>query len=305
MGTTYSVKIAESLNVNKVEFLKHKIDSILIHVNQLFSTYIPDSEISKFNNSENGMEVSDEFKKLFLLSQEINSNTNGAFDPTVHPLVKLWGFGNKGKIDSLPNDMVINNIKSSIGLENISIEKNQFIKSITQIELDFSAIAKGYGVDAVSQLLFDENFTNFMVEIGGEVYCSGSKFKSNWQIGLQNPFSDSNNDNVLKIANLNNRAMATSGSYRNFFEFNGKKYSHTINPQTGYPVDHNVVSVTIIADNCANADAYATAMMVLGHNDGLQIIENNENLEAVFIVGDVEDYQIIQSSGMAKIMKDL
>ena len=305
MGTTYSIKIADKIDRKKIKDLNLKINFLLININNLFSTYIPNSEISKFNKSINSFKMTDEFSNLYKLSEEIYQNTNGAYDPTIHPLVKLWGFGSEGRIDSLPNDLNIKNIKSSIGLNKISINKNNLLKSNPHIELDFSAIAKGYGVDAVSQFLINNRIINFMVEIGGEIYCNGTKYEEHWQIGLQNPFSNSNNDDVLKIINLKNNAMATSGNYRNYFEFNGEKYSHTINPDTGYPVNHNVVSVTIISDNCAIADGYATAMMVLGQNDGLRIIEERENLEAIFVVGSSDQYQIIQSTGIKKFTGDL
>tara|TARA_B100001029_G_C15035567_1_gene439896 strand:- start:545 stop:1468 length:924 start_codon:yes stop_codon:yes gene_type:complete len=305
MGTTYNIRISDSINSQKIKIVNSKIDSLLIHINSLFSTYIFDSEISKFNKTKNSLEISSEFILLFNLSKEVNRKTNGAFDPTIHPLVKLWGFGENNRIDSIPSNLEILNTKSVIGLEHIIIKNNQLLKLNPKIELDFNAIAKGYGVDAISKLLISENIFNFMVEIGGELFCNGKKNNENWKIGIQNPFINSKSNNVLRIIEINNKAMATSGSYRNFFEFNGQKYSHTINPKTGYPINHNLVSVSIIADNCTIADSYATAMMVLGYKRGLEIIEQDENLEAIFIVGDSENHKIIGSSGMTKIMNNL
>jgi len=304
MGTTYNIKIIKNSNNVNFNSIQFGIDSVLIEVNKLFSTYIPESEISKFNVSKKEFEISDEFKHLFLHSDEINKNTNGAFDPTIHPLVKLWGFGNKGKIDKLPDSDIINNILENIGFNEIELIQNKLIKSNPNIELDFSAIAKGYGVDVVSNFLVSNDIKNFMVEIGGEVFCKGNKFGQEWKIGLQNPFFSNNNESVLKIISLKNVAMATSGSYRNYFEFDGVQFSHTINPSTGYPIKHDAVSVSVIANDCATADAYATALMVLGVDKGIELINKNKSLEAVFIKGNEENFKLILSKNMGELFND-
>jgi FAD:protein FMN transferase len=305
MGTTYNIKIFEQKSIENIQQLQSQIDSVLLHVNKLFSTYMPDSEISQFNKSDSLFTVSDEFNKLFLLSKIIYKNSNGAFDPTVHPLVKLWGFGNKGKINELPSNELVLNTFNKIGFDNIFIKNNLLIKSNQYLELDFSAIAKGYGVDKVSELLINNNVNNFMVEIGGEVYCHGNKLNDDWVIGLQNPFSELGYENILKVINLKNKAMATSGNYRNYFEIDGQKYSHTINPQTGFPVTHNIVSVSVIANDCSSADGYATALMVMEKEAGLKLINSISGLEAIIIYGEEENYKLLKSDGIDKIMNDL
>ena len=301
MGTTYNIKIAESGNIGNLNTHQVKIDSVLHHVNNLFSTYIENSEISRFNNSMNDFQISNEFKYLFLLSKSIYESTNYTFDPTIHSLVKLWGFGNKGRIDSLPSSNIIINMLNEIGLDKIELTQNILSKNSPYIELDFSAIAKGFGVDEISKYLVSQKISNFMIEIGGEVFCYGNKFEKEWKIGLQNPF----NENIIKIISLNNLAMATSGNYRNFFELEGVKYSHTIDPQSGYPVKHDIVSVSVIAKNCATADAYATALMVLGVEKGLEIVNRDKELEAVFIEGQDGNYKLIKSINIDEIMVDL
>jgi len=304
MGTTYSIKIYEQNPINNIYQLQSEIDSVLLHVNKLFSTYMSDSEISLFNKSDSTFLISEEFGELFLLSKQINKFSKGAFDPTVHPLVKLWGFGNKGRIDELPTNELIQKTLNKIGFDNILIKNKILVKSHPHIELDFSAIAKGYGVDKVSELFIQKNINNFMVEIGGEVYCSGKKKNNDWAIGLQNPFSELGNENILKVINLNDKAMATSGNYRNYFEINGRKYSHTINPKTGFPVTHNIVSVTVVANDCSSADAYATALMVMEKNAGIEMINSINGLETVIIYGDNENFNLLKSEGIDEIMND-
>ena len=304
MGTTYSIKISEQNPINSIHQLQSEIDSVLLHVNKLFSTYMSDSEISQFNKSDSIFIISDEFGELFLQSKQINNISKGAFDPTVHPLVKLWGFGNKGRINELPPNDIIQSTLNKIGFDNILIKNDLLVKLYPYIELDFSAIAKGYGVDKVSELLILKNMNNFMVEIGGEVYCNGKNYNNDWSIGLQNPFLEIGNENILKVINLNNKAMATSGNYRNYFEIDGQKYSHTINPKTGYPVTHNVVSVSVVANDCSSADAYATALMVMDKEVGIEMINSINGLEAVIIYGDNEDFKLLKSEGIDEIMSD-
>jgi len=304
MGTTYSIKISEQNPINSIHQLQSEIDSVLLHVNKLFSTYMSDSEISQFNKSDSIFIISDEFGELFLQSKQINNISKGAFDPTVHPLVKLWGFGNKGRINELPPNDIIQSTLNKIGFDNILIKNDLLVKLYPYIELDFSAIAKGYGVDKVSELLILKNMNNFMVEIGGEVYCNGKNYNNDWSIGLQNPFLEIGNENILKVINLNNKAMATSGNYRNYFEIDGQKYSHTINPKTGYPVTHNVVSVSVVANDCSSADAYATALMVMDKEVGIEMINSINGLEAVIIYGDNEDFKLLKSEGIDEIISD-
>lgn len=296
MGTTYKVVINKSLSRNKLKVLQMGVDSILKKINYHFSTYIDSSEISKFNRSTDKFSPSSEFSELLLLSKEIYTLTRGRYDPTVHPLVQLWGFGNISSTYKPPADEKINNILKNIGLNKIEIKEDLLKKINSSIELDFSAIAKGYGVDKVSQLLLEKGFFNFMVEIGGEVFCAGKINNKPWQIGIQNPGDKNNLEEIIKVLELSDVALATSGNYRNNFVFKGKLYSHTINPKTGYPVDHNVVSVSVIAKECATADAFATGLMVLGLDSGINLVEKLDNIEAIFITKVENEYKIISSS---------
>ena len=282
MGTTYSVKLSDSLSEVEILKVKEAIDSTLFAVNQIFSTYIENSEISKINKNKISI-ISDEFK--FKKSLEYFEMSNGTFDITVHPLVKLWGFGNEASIKSPPSKDKIINLLSKIGMNKVQLNNYNLVKDL-EIELDMSAIAKGYGVDRIAEYLLNNSFTNFMVEIGGEVRCEGKKSSNkNWTIGIQNP-QEGNLQNKLVLSNT---SIATSGSYNNYFEFEGRIYSHTINPKTGYPVEHSLVSATIIAPHCIDADALATTVMVLGVEKGLALIESLDNMECYLIEASIND----------------
>jgi len=303
MGTTYNIKISKSIKSDEVKILKYKIDSLLLDINMTFSTYIDSSEISRFNKTVKKLVISQQFIDLFNRSKEIYDETDGAFDPSVQPLVNLWGFGNEEKVNSIPVDSVIQNIIKNSSYTEVILNKFELIKLNEQIEIDYSAIAKGYGVDRLSQFLKSKNLENFMIEIGGEVVCNGKNLGETWKIGLQNPFSNYTSKNILEIIKLENKAMATSGNYRNFFEVDGQLYSHMINPRTGYPIKNNLKSVTVIANNCLDADAYATALMVMGTKQGLKFVENHKDIEAIFIIGNMDDYRLVKSSGIEKIIK--
>ena len=303
MGTTYNVVINNSLNLNQINSMQTSIDSVLNKINYHFSNYIDSSEISRFNRSTNLFNPSKYFLELFLLSKDVFNYTNGTFDPTVHPLVQLWGFGNLGSIYKPPEMNKISEMLNNIGLDKIEIKEDILRKINSLIELDFSAIAKGFGVDKVSQLLLERGFFNFMVEIGGEVYCAGKINKKLWQIGIQNPVNKNIKEEIIKVLELSDIGLATSGNYRNNFVFEGKLYSHIINPNSGYPVDHNVVSVSVIAKDCATADAFATGLLVLGLDLGINLVEKLDNIEAIFITKVENEYKIILSSKAEKFIK--
>ncbi len=309
MGTTYSIRLAGiSLQNEDTEEVQEKVDSVLNVVNQQMSTYIPTSEISRFNKmkSKKVVEVSNGFYEVLAKSVEIHQLTDGAFDITVHPLVQLWGFGNKQARLTPPKDVKISETLKRIGTQKLLIKNDGIIaKTETDLEVDLSAIAKGYGVDCLIELLQSLNFQNVMVEIGGEVRCVGHNSSGDkWRIGIEYPSSEHlPNQRLLDIVKFNSKAMATSGDYRNFFDFDGKRFSHTINPKTGYPVNNNVVSVTVISDFCMTADALATAVMVMGKEEGLQFIESIENTECSIVEFDADDEMIIsQSSGFEKLL---
>ena len=310
MGTTYSVKIIdEPLDTAKVRF---NIDNILDSINMDMSTYIDSSSISKFNNSDIGKsyQISKDFYKVVVSSKYFSNLTNGAFDITVNPLVKLWGFSKNSILEKIPTQNEINKVLKSVGMDNLIIEEGRSINKKSNVTIDLSAIAKGYAVDKISEYLKNKNIKNHIVEIGGEVRTSGFNVKGErWKIGIEypsfkrsmnkTPYSKINPHTVIKISDM---SIATSGDYRNYYDFDGRRYSHIISPKTGYPVENNVSSVTVLAKNCATADAFATGLMVLGYDEGIRIVEELVNIEAIFILNNGNNYEIKQSSKVDKFI---
>lgn len=289
MGTTYNISYVGG----EVSGIKEKIDSLLIDFNQVVSTYEPESDISRFNRSD-----SFKINKTFMLpllqeSKRIFDLTNGSFDPTVMPLVDHWGFGpgEKGESDSL----VIDSLMHFIGYNLIDFDENTMKKKVSGVELDFSAIAKGYGVDLVAEYLKSAGIENFFIEIGGEVRVFGkNKDGNNWKIGITHPLSNNGNIDLYGILEVENQSVATSGNYFNYYIENGVRYSHTIDPSTGYPITQKILSASIITADCMTADALATAAMVMGHDKSIKLIENNAEIEGILLFsnenGEVERY---------------
>jgi thiamine biosynthesis lipoprotein len=253
------------------------------------STYQKDSEISrfnKFNQVGRKFKISEDFYRVMKTAQAIYRLSDGAWDGTVNPLVDLWGFGRAGPKNKIPAESEILALLSIIGFDNIVIAKPGFLqKKRASVTLDLSSIAKGYGVDQVADTIRKEGFQNYLVEIGGEVFASGtSKNGKFWRIGINRPQTDAAFDDVYKVVNLHNRAFATSGDYRNFFVVDGVRYSHIIDPRTGYPISNGVVSVTIIADTCTFADGLATALMIMSPGKGLDLINRLDSVEGMIVV---------------------
>lgn len=281
MGTTYNVKY---FNEDKTDY-KAGIDSLLAALNQSLSTYIPDSEISRFNEGTILKYESRFFYPVLKKSHEVYKNTDGAFDPTVGPLVNAWGFGPES--GQIPDSATVDSLMNFVGFDSLFFDSISICKLKKGIKLDFSAIAKGYGVDVVADYLKDKGIEDMMVEIGGEVYCHGRNENGKmWKIGIENPNFQEEGDRLLATVKLDNMALATSGNYRNFYEVDGKKYSHTINPKTGYNVQHSLLSASIFAKNCMTADAYATACMVMGFEKSKALLTEDENLEGYFVYSD-------------------
>lgn len=307
MGTTYSIKIINNLQHNiDTEDLKSKIDSALHAVNQQMSTYISDSEISQFNQltSKDWFTISYDFYDVIVMAQEISRLTKGAFDITVGPIVELWGFGKDFEPNTWqpPTDLEIVETIQSIGFKNIAVGKNSIKKVNPNIKIDLNAIAKGYGVDVVFELLRDLGYTDILVEIGGEVRCSGYNDEGNyWKIGIDKPILDIMPGTELQaVISLDNKALATSGDYRNYFKYNGKLFSHTINPITGYPIQNHVASASVIAQDCMTADALATALMVMG-KEGIALVNLLEEVEAMIIIRtDENKFNSVESFGWVK-----
>jgi thiamine biosynthesis lipoprotein len=231
-------------------------------------------------------EISADFLRVMMTAKTIFELSGGAWDATVYPLVNLWGFGRAGRQRAAPPKQKIAALMPDIGFENILIEPNgALVKKNKFVTLDLASIAKGYGVDQVAQVIRKSGFNNYLVEIGGEIFASGHRADGKfWRIGINRPRIDAAFDDVYKIVDLNNQAFATSGDYRNFFEADGIRYSHIIDPRTGYPVSNGVVSVSIIAGNCTLADGLATAVMVMGPERGLDLINRLEGVDGLIIV---------------------
>jgi thiamine biosynthesis lipoprotein len=288
MGTTYHVKIVTGDNQG-IGRLKDKIEARLVEINKSMSTYKKNSEISRFNELKQtgrAFKISDDFYRVMRTARTIFEQSEGAWDGTVNPLVDLWGFGRAGRQLTAPQKAKIAALLPEIGFENIQIFPNgTLVKKNKFVSLDLSSIAKGYGVDQVAQVIHKTGFNNYLVEIGGEIFASGQRKDGKfWRVGINRPRKDAAFNDVYKIVDLNNQGFATSGDYRNFFEVDGIRYSHVIDPRTGYPVSNGIVSVSIIADNCALADGLATAVMVMGLEKGLDLINHLEGVEGLIII---------------------
>ena len=298
MGTTYSVKVVTG-SAEGIAGVKEKIDGRLEEINRSMSTYQKDSEISRFNRFNQVRQkfhISNDFYAVMRAGQKIHRLSNGAWDGTVNPLVDLWGFGRSGNREKIPSKIEIAALLPDIGFANIDIvNPGYLIKKRAAVTIDLSSIAKGYGVDAVSDMLRHLGYEDYLVEIGGEIYAAGHrKDNTRWRIGINRPQADAAFDEVYKVVEMHNQAFATSGDYRIFFEVNGARYSHIIDPRSGYPVTNGVVGVSIIADTCMFADGLATAVMVMGHLDGLKLINSLAAVEGLIVVegrdGSLQDY---------------
>lgn len=279
-GTTYHITYQSDKDLHR-EILQR-----LQLVDQTFSTFNDESIISKINRNE-PVKLNQMFIEVFDLAKTVSKDTHGAFDITVAPLVNVWGFGFKS--GTPPTKAVIDSLRHLTGYEKVKLIGSKVRKQDPRIMLDCSAIAKGYGSDVVAQYLRSRDVENFMIEIGGEIVVQGNSDKRlPWKIGVTKPTDDSTqvNNELQTVLNVTNTAMATSGNYRRFYYKNGKKYAHTIDPKTGYPVQHNILSATVLANTCAKADAYATSFMVLGLEKTQQVLQHHPDLMVYLIYAD-------------------
>lgn len=277
-GTVYHITYQSSKSLQK------DIEAELAKVDASLSPFNERSIITAVNENRDTV-VNKMFSDVFALAMKISDSTNGAFDITVAPLVNAWGFGFKG--GAMPTHHQVDSLKALVGYHKVSLTNGRVSKTDPRIMLDCSSIAKGYGCDVVAKFLSAKGIDNYMVEIGGEIVTRGiSEKRLPWKIGVTKPTDDSLNVNqeIQTIINVTDKAMATSGNYRNFYYKNGRKYAHTIDPSTGYPVQHNILSSTVIADDCATADAYATAFMVMGLDKAKTILSRHPELMAYFIL---------------------
>lgn len=283
-GTTFSIKFFTNSNDDGSK-LKQGIDSIYRHINYTASTYDENSIISKVNRNED-VELNEDFIKIFNKSIEVSESTDGCFDITVGDLVRRWGFG--FKTQKMPTAFQVDSLRKFVGYKNLSIIDGKVVKKFPEIKIDFNAIAQGYTVDLVAEYLFRNGCANFIVEIGGEVRANGTKENNiPWIVGIEKPApNDSSAQTIQHKISLFNKAISTSGNYRKFFIKDGIKYSHTIDPKTGYPVHHSLLSVSIIADDCTTADAYCTVFMVMGIERAKEYIKLHPSIDAYFIYSD-------------------
>ncbi len=303
MGTTYSLKYHDPGKRSH----KNAIDSLLVAINQDLSTYIDDSHISVFNKKETRTHKgTPHFNKVFMKAKEIYQKTDGAFDPTVMPLVNYWGFGYTPKKPVTEVDEAkVKELMNSVGFEKIVAPKfGVYAKLNEGTQLDFSAIAKGYGVDVIADFLDGKSIESYMVEIGGEVRTKGKNPHGEWWLmGINTPSEDASTRDLQAKVQLQNKALATSGNYRNFHEVNGKKYAHTINPKTGFPEANTLLSASIFANDCMTADAYATACMVMGIDPAFELVNTNPNLEGYFIYSDdTGNMQVKKTKGLEQFL---
>lgn len=281
-GTFYHIQYKSSQDLNE-EILRE-----LDIVDSTFSTFNDRSIVSRINANES-VETTKMFNNVFDLAQRISQSTYGAFDITVGPLVNLWGFGKHSDAElwqNAPEQSRIDSLLRTVGYQKVKRQGNQITKQDTATRLDFSAIAKGYGCDAVAGVMARHGVSNYMVEIGGEIRANGKNKDGNtWTVGIVMP-TDSDATRLEATLQMPSVAMATSGNYRNFYYKDGKKYAHTIDPRTGRPVQHSLLSATVVAPTCAEADGYATAFMVMGKEKAVALLNSNTRLKAHLIYSD-------------------
>jgi thiamine biosynthesis lipoprotein len=294
-GTTYLITFYSSTG----ESYQDEIEELFEEINQSVSYYRPNSVISMVNNNETN--ITDAiFQRVYLRSVEVFKATEGAFDPTVSPLVNAWGFG-FANAQQMTRE-IVDSILEFVGLDKTRLVSDGIIeKERPEIQFDFNAIAKGYAADLVGELLLSKGVEVFLVEIGGdlttrEIKPDGTK----WRVALENPAESYDSPQQFDyFIELENQAVATSGNYRRYFEADGQRYSHTIDPNSGYPVGHSLLGVSVVAQDCITADAYATAFMVMGLDKSIEYVENDRGLEAFFIYSDGKDgYKTHATSGL-------
>ncbi|MBI9084615.1 MAG: FAD:protein FMN transferase [Desulfobacterales bacterium] len=301
MGTTYHVQLAVS-RFERTAYLAERIEARLIEINRSMSTYLPDSEISRFNAMGAAHEricVSRDFFQVMTVAANLFRLTAGAWDGTVAPLVNLWGFGVTPQKGTVPTAEQIDRVLERVGFDRILKDPGGCLsKSMPNVTLDLASIAKGYGVDAVADLIRAEGYNDFLVEIGGEVFASGHRTDGKpWRVGINHPDPSAPANQVYRAVSLTGKALATSGDYRNFFIQNDVRYSHLIDPRSGYPVQNGVVSASVIAPTCTLADGLATALAVMGPESGLALVNALDGVDCLIVVRDAQGRLIDYVSG--------
>ena len=287
LGTYYAITYKGKEN----PLLQQGIDSILNEINNTFSIFNPSSVISKINDNQDVI-LNEDFIEVFKIAQQISQETDGAFEMTIGPLVNLWGFGKEERNTAISQDM-IDSILTLVGYQKIHLDGTKIIKDNPDIQLNFNALAKGYAVDKVAEYMVAKGYKDCVVDIGGEIVAKGQKYHDQeWNIGVQTPTRSRDGEmRAEETFHLCNRAVATSGNYRNYIEENGQRYTHIIDPKTGRPEKSMLLSVSVIADQCIIADAYATAFMVLGKEKTKSFLAKHPELTCIFITANQGQYQ--------------
>lgn len=300
MGTLYRIKLITS-RWDRPGHLPALIEARLEEINASMSTYIADSEISRFNKlpAHEPFSPSPDFLEVMRVARDIHNLSQGAWDGTLDPLVTLWGFGRDGQKEQVPTQQDIDTGLSLVNFNRVTISADGTLIKQNALTIDLASIAKGYGVDAIATLLKEQGYENFLIEIGGEIFTSGKKNPTTpWRVGINTPSRTAGLEQVYKILSVEGKAVATSGDYRNAFVRGGRTYSHVLDPRTGYPVTNNVVSVSVVAATCTFADGLATALMVMGPDSGIKLVEQLEDVETLIIVrGDDGELHEYASSG--------
>lgn len=279
-GTTYHIKYLDAEERN----FQQEVDSIFLTFDRAFSAWLPESEINTLNREEAICFASPYFFPVLVKSREVYEKTGGAFDPTIAPLVRAWGFGPDG-VQQPPSDGVIDSLKPLLDFRGIRFDRTRVQKPHKGVQLDFNAVAPGYTVDVLASFFKEKGISNLFIELGGEVYASGVNERGkSWRVGINTPSEkEAEQMDIKLILPLTDRAITTSGNYRRFYEKDGVKYAHTISPFTGKPVQHSLLSATVLARDCMTADAYATAFMVLGLEKAIAIVKEQQELEVILI----------------------
>lgn len=300
-GTYYSIIYFD----DEGRDFQNEVDSILTDFDNSVSLWVPNSILSRVNNNDNSVVLDSYFVDNFEISKDVANKTQGAFDFTIGTLINAWGFGwdhnktiDNSKIDSL---------LQLTGYEKVILQNGKVIKDNPSISFDFNAVAQGFSVDIIANFLQVQGITNYLIDIGGEVKAKGQKPDgSKWKIGIEKPAENKSDSRDLKaIAELSNISIATSGNYRKFYVENGVRYSHTINPKTGYPAKNTLLSVSVLHKSTAYADAYATAFMAMGFEKAKILVESKDDLEAFFIVSNEQgNYETSATTGFKKVISE-
>ena len=299
-GTTWSATYEQPEGKD----LQKKIEKRLHEFDLSLSSYIPQSIISRINNNDPDVRTDEDFEKMYSVAMEVSKRTNGAFDITVGPLVKAWGFGfGNAEPSKIPD---VSKFLPYVGYHKVRLENHKLLKDDPHILIDANALAQGQSSDIIGKLLEDNGCKNYMIDIGGEVVVKGvNKKGQKWQIGIDNPVDDPTNsiDGIQTVIAISNCGLTTSGNYRKYYYLNGKKYAHEIDPRKGYPVVHNLLSATVVAQTCIVADAYATAFMVIGVDSSLQVCKSIPGMDCYLIYTDKNGKnQVVYTEGFRKYL---